>query len=186
MRNDIINHEFILSEEKKYEFCEETAQLARGVKVGLMLLAERLYRIREQKLYKPTYEQFYLYCQEIEMHESVASRLISIFERFVLELQMPFEEIKKVEYTKLYEIRKVADTKEIAQHWIDKVNSPDPSLRLSYRDLKAQIKAFQNLGSEEEKCPTDHSNTYLVRICRECGESWEELPDFEHTHHEEN
>lgn len=169
--------QYFLDETQAYQFCEETGKLAKGIKNGLMLLAQRLYRIKRQKLYKPTYEKFYQYCDEIELHESVASRLIGIYEKFVLDLQIPFEEIEAVEYTKLYEIRKVADTKEIAMHWIEKVNSPNPEQRLSIRDLKAEIKKLQNLGDEDEQCPTNHGNTYLVRCCRDCGETWEEFPD---------
>lgn len=169
--------QYFLDETQAYQFCEETGKLARGIKNGLMLLAQRLYRIERQKLYKPTYEKFYQYCDEIELHESVASRLIGIYEKFVLDLQIPFEEIESVEYTKLYEIRKIAETKDIAMHWIEKVNSPIPEQRLSIRDLKAEIKKLQNLGDEDEQCPTGHGNTYLVRCCRDCGETWEEFPD---------
>ena len=177
---------YFLTEEEAYAFCEDTGKLARGIKNGLMLLAQRLYKIERQKLYKPTYEKFYLYCDEIELHESIASRLIGIYEKFVLDLQIPFEVIEAVEYTKLYEIRKVADTKEIAMHWIEQVNSPNPEQRLSIRDLKAKIKALQKLGDEDEQCPSNHGNTYLVRCCRDCGETWEEFGENtpEHTHEE--
>lgn len=169
-RTDLTNNEYFLSEEKSYEYCQETAQLVRGVKTAFMLLAERLYRIKKQKLYKPTYEHFYLYCDEIDMHESIASRLIGIYERFVLEHQIALDDIKDIEYTKLNEIRKVSTTKELAEHWIEEAKV------LPIRELKMRIKAL-TAGVDEMKC--EHGNTYLVRCCRTCGETWEEYPDTE-------
>lgn len=172
---ELINNEHFLTPEKAYEYCEETSQLVRGVKTAFMVLAERLHRIKSQKLYQPTYEHFYMYCDEIELHESIASRLIGIYDKFVMQQQISLEEIKNVEYTKLYEIRKVADTREVAMYWIQKVNSDIPEQRLSLRDLKNEIKALKG-GIDEPECE-HNGETYLVRVCRACGVSWEEFGD---------
>ncbi len=169
---------YFLTEEQAYEFCQETNQLLRGVKIAYMLLAERLYRIQKQKLYKPVYEKFFMYLDEIDIHESTASRLISIYEKFVLEHQIEPEVIKDIEYTKLTEIRKVSPTRELAEHWIEEARV------LPLRELKMRIKAM-TAGVDEMKC--EHGNTYLVRCCRTCGEKWEEFGDEAQKHdHEED
>lgn len=172
----IENKKHLLNEEESYEFCEDTKKLARGLKTGFILLAERLHRISKQKLYKPTYEHFYEYCDEIEMREDTASRLVNIYETFVLQHKMPIEEIKEVDYSKLYIIKKVADTKETARHWVEEAKV------LTYRDLKKRVAEFTT-GVDQMTC--SHGNTYLVRCCRECGEKWEEYGEQTVTVHKD-
>lgn len=179
---EIVSEQYFLSEEKQYEFCQDAVQLARGLKVGLMMLAEKLYRIERQKLYKSQYEHFYMFCDEIEMNTATASRLINVYEKFVMQNQIAFDDIKNLEYTKLYEIKKVADTKEVAMHWINQINAPEVENRLTLSALKIELKKLE-LGMEDEKC--DHGNTYLVRCCRDCGEKWEEFPDTKNMTSEE-
>jgi len=179
-----VTHEpYFLTEEESHKFCEETEQLARGVKFGLTLLSERLYKIKKQKLYRPQYQHFYMFCRQMEMHESVASRLVGIYEKLVLNLQVPFEEIKTVEYTKLYEIKKASESKEMALAWLELVNNPVEEHRLSRTELVQRIeKDTGKLINEEEECT--HGNTYLVRKCRDCGAVWEEFGETVHTHEE--
>lgn len=158
-----------LDETQAYQFCQETTQLASGIKSAFMLLAQRLHRIERQKLYQPTYDHFYMYCDEIGIDKGTASKLTTIYEKFCREYEIPFEEVKDVEYTKLYLIKKVSETKELAYHWLDEIKSG-----LTVQDLKKRI-AEVTTGVDQMECP--HASTYLVRCCRECKETWEEFPD---------
>lgn len=165
--NKIIeNKPYFLTEEESYKYCDDTKTLANGLKTGFMMLAERLHRISKQKLYKPVYDHFYEYCNEIDMREDTASRLVSIYEKFILQYQLPIEEIKEIDYTKLYLIKKVSETKETAEHWVEEAKV------LTYRDLQKRVKEVTS-GVEQMTCP--HGNTYLIRCCRDCGETWEEF-----------
>lgn len=160
---------YFLDEEEANKFCEETAQLSRGLQKAEMLLAPRLYKIRKQKLYQKAYqyEKLYMFCDEINMSESKVSRLSSIYEKFVITLGVPFDALQNIDYTKLDVIKKVCETKDLAYHWIDEAKE------LSIRDLKRKVKAV--IGEDDPEC--DHQNTYLVRHCKDCSEHWEELGD---------
>lgn len=155
----------MLTEEEAYNFCQETVQLAKGLRVGYMMLAQRLHRIKAQKLYQPVHEKWYMYCDEIGIKEDLASKLTTIYEKFCREFGIDFEEIKEIEYSKLYMIKPVCETKELAEHWIDEAKE------LTSRDLRKKIQEV-TLNADQTKCP--HADTYLVRCCRECGETWEE------------
>jgi hypothetical protein len=176
IEHELISKEnYFLSEEKQYEYCKDTLSLATGIKKAFMVLAERLYKIKTRKLYKSFHEKWYMYLDEIELHESVASRLITIYEKLVQSLDVKMDQIQNVEYSKLYEIQKVSDTKDIAMYWIEQVNSEDEEQRLTLKDLKAKINAM-NAGITED-APCEHKETYLIRCCRCCKDSWEEFPD---------
>lgn len=159
---------YFLSEEEAYKYCQETGQLSRGLKVGYMLLSQRLHRIKKQKLYKPEHEHFYMYCDDIGISETIASKLIGIYEKFCIEFGIELDEVKNLDYTKLYLIKPISETKELAEHWIEEAKV------LTVKDLKSKIRSTVK-DVDQMKC--EHHDTYLVRCCRECGETWEEYAD---------
>lgn len=162
-------NEQLTTEEQSHEFCEYTAKLALGIKSAFMMLAKNLYLIESKKMYKPTYDYMYQYCDEIGIDTATCSKLTTIYEKFCEQYGIPLDEIIDLEYTKLYLIKKVSGNKELAEYWIEEIKSG-----LTIRDLKKRIQEVTS-GVDQMKC--EHRETYLVRCCKECGEKWEEYPN---------
>ena len=94
--------------------------------------------------------------------------MITIYKTFCQAFGYPIDDLKDIGYTKLYLIRDVSETKELADHWIGEARV------LNRDDLKKRVLEFTK-GVDQMTC--EHPDTYLVRCCRACGEKWEEYPD---------
>lgn len=154
-----------MTEEEAYAFCEETKQLKNGIQVAFVNLGFRLFRIREEKLYQPNYNDFHEYCNEIGETEGNMSKIISIYEKFVLKFGYDQKRLGDIGSAKLYTIKKVSETQELADYWLEQAEL------LPVRELKKKVDAFVG-GTDIDEC--EHKNTHLVRKCDDCPECWEE------------
>lgn len=159
------------TEQEKYNFLEETKTLLTQTSYAQFVLAERLHRIKEQKLWQSGYESFEDYCMELKLYNmGTISKLITVYKKFILEYQLPQEKLAGVGYTVLYKAHSVIKSKEDAEEFVENATIWTGS------DINREI-ASRKSGKDIDDC--DHENTILVKICKDCGQRWEEHQDHE-------
>lgn len=143
---------------KKY--IEETKKLRNALEQGFFSLGERLYKIRTEKLYEGQYESFSEFVIEgMKMTESTASRLITVYQTFVLEYKMDESKIAEVGWNLLYNIGRIVSTKSEALEFINKAKV------MTNKDIDSELREFK-YGKD---CPHQWSELHL-RICSKCGQ----------------
>lgn len=149
-------------------FCEETITKKHLFEVAWLELCARVKEIRDNKLYEGRWDSFedFLIDPQMGLDKSVASRMITIHEKFILEYKISPARIANIGgWSKAAEILGVVKDKKSAEEWIDKATS------LSKSDLRKEIKESQT-GIKMSDCK--HKDFYLVKICRKCGDRIEE------------
>jgi len=159
-----------LSEQQNKKYCDQTLELEEGVRTVYMLLAERLYNIKNDRLYEPAWSSWYEFTMEFkDLSPASISKLISVYELFVLQYGFKQKELAKAGgWTKLYNIMKRIHSKADAENWLEKAET------LSRQDLEKEL-VIAKTGIEMSEC--GHTDTYLVRVCRGCGLKVEEYED---------
>ncbi len=123
-----------------FSYCEETKALKDNLEKGFLALGERLKRIRDEKLYMPVHENFWAFLQEdIKISESMASRLITVFEKLILGYGVSQETVIELGgWSEAYQVAKLAHSKKEAEELIDKLKLLPPSeQRKELADYKA-------------------------------------------------
>ncbi len=150
---------------ENFNYCQQAIEIKNKTEVSFLQLGEYLFNIREQRLYEGQWDTFHNFLEEMNLQDSTASKLISVYRKFIFELNIPKENLLEAGgWTKLAKIVNVIETPEDADEWLAK------SSVLSMRDLEKEIKENKT-GVEMKTCR--HDNTYLVEICKDCGEKWE-------------
>jgi len=146
----------------KYNYCVEVVELKNKIEVAFLTLGEMLYQIRTNSLFEGSWETFADYLEEIKMSESVASRLITVYSKMILEYKISPDLIAKAGgWSNAYEIVKLSKNKEETEKWLE-----DSSSKMA-KDIKIAIREAKT-GVSQETCK--HYDTYLLRICRKCGD----------------
>lgn len=156
-----------MNELSNLNYCQEAITLKRVTEQNFLMLGQYLFKIRESELFLGQWTSFPEFLDEMNMLEGTASKLINIYKRFVMEFN--FKERLLLDaggWTKLAAILPVVKDKSDAHEWLLKAST------LSIRDLNMEIKENKT-GIDMSKC--GHKDTYLVRICRDCGYRHEEL-----------
>lgn len=147
-------------EKQNNEYCKETMQLKVGIEITFIELGKRLRVIRDERKFEAGWETFDDYLIEMRMTKGTASKLINIYERFVLEYRMPVKLLGAVGWSPLSEILPVVKTKRDAVHWV-RVATENP-----LRELRDEIRE-KRTGVDQTKCK--HKDGWLViRICKCC------------------
>lgn len=143
-----------------YNYCQKVIELKKNIEIAFLTLGEYLYNIREKHLYESQWGSFSEYLDEIKMADSVASRLIKVYTKLILEYQIEPEKIAQAGgWSNAYEIVQLSPTKEKAEDWLDEVAIKMPKdIKIALREAKSGIK--------EEECEHD---LYTIRCCRKCS-----------------
>lgn len=147
---------------KNWQYCAATIELKEDIEKSFLALGERLMLIRNGSLYHPSYENFREFLREMGMAEGTGSRLIGIYEKYVLLGGMKPEELVSPRgWDNLSKFLPYIKTPEQAREYAGK------ALVLSRED--ALKEAFElRTGNPMSACA--HPDTYLMRICRACGD----------------
>ena len=144
------------------EFCDKIKHIRDDIEKHFIALALGLYTIREKKLFEPNYETFGEFVDgEMKMSQGTASKLIKVYEVFVSQYKLPKKEVIKAGWTNLYTVLPVITDKAGAEEWLGQATE------LSRVDLEKLVKE-KKTGVVQYDCK--HKNTYLVKICQDCGE----------------
>lgn len=146
-------------EKANNEYCKETMALKTGIEVSFLELGKRLRIIRDERKFEAGWETFDDYLIEMRMTKGTASKLINIFEKFVLEYKYPVQRLAAVGWSPLSEVLPIVKTKKDAERWIKAAeNNPLRELRDELREHKT--------GVDPLKCK--HKETIVIRICKAC------------------
>lgn len=147
-----------LTETQKNKFCEETVLLKRSLEIGFIDIGARLYRIREERL-TDDWESF---CEEMQISQATASRLIGIYQKFVLDYNFAPAQIAEAGgWTVVASVLPLITSKSEAIHWLSRAAT------LTRKDLRIELIEART-GIEQSHCP--HPDTFTVKICRTCKE----------------
>ncbi len=154
-----------IDKEKNLKKYNEIKNLLETFQKGEMILAEKIYQIREEELYKPIFENFYLAVDDLGIPRRKASRLVITYQKFCVEFGMSLNEVLKFDYLKLYTIKDLCKNKEILDEWLNKAEV------LPLRELIKEVKA-EKTGSNAPDYKCSHAHTFKYEECKECGERW--------------
>lgn len=148
--------------EYNFDYCKETLKLKDDIELHFVEFGERLSRIRELELYQPNYETFGEFCKELKIHESKASKLINIYDLFVVKYKFkPVQLSRAGGWSVLATVLPVIKSKKDAIHWLAEAQyCTKDDLEISVREVRK--------GIDMSKCK--HKDTYQIEICRICGE----------------
>lgn len=146
-------------ETKNHRFCLETMDFKQRIEIDFLQLGERLYRIREGRIYEPFWSDFDEFLMEMKISDSTASRLIGIWHKFVFQFKIATSQIAKAGgWSVVAEIMPACEDKRLAVHWLAKAQN------LSVTDLRRELRESKS-GIDMRDCDHDF---YLLRCCRKC------------------
>lgn len=143
-----------------FELEKKLIGLKQTVARNFLEIGKVLKQIRDDGLfqdlgYSTTTE--WLKSPEISLSERWAWAAISIYETFVEKLKMDFEEVAKIDYSKLYEISSlVRNNPEDAEKWIDAAKS------MRKIDLRREIQEHKISEQEKLVVPTPENNSIML------------------------
>jgi hypothetical protein len=144
-------------------FVRETLSLRDQIEGAFIDLAARLARIRSEELWREVgYSSYEEFLAEMRLSPATASKLVSIHERFVVDLKLDRDKLAPVGWSSLYQLLKVVKTKSDAKEWLGKANL------LKRDDLEREVK--EAAGKMPEECQKGDHDYYELKICRRCGE----------------
>lgn len=156
-----------MKEIQAFDFCKETIEVKNRIEKGYMELCARLYRIKNERLYEGHFTEWELFLEELHILPSVASRMIKIYEVFVIEQKISPAKIEKAGgWSVVAELLPVAVNKEASEDLLEMAQT------LTRRDLRIHVQTLKIAPRSEVDCK--HRDTYFLRICRDCGEKWTE------------
>ena len=146
-----------------HKYLQETVALKSEIETGFLNLAERLYKIRQERIWEGEYDNLEEFLTELDITQSTCSKLCSIYEHWVLKGKISLEVLAGVSWTNLY--------------------SSIPRLESeSHKDVleDAKLLTRQDIiekGREIKHPNCSHKTTYKLEICRDCGKSWKVYDD---------
>lgn len=156
--------------ETNYNFCVDCIKWKEQIELAFIVLGEKLSRIRDENLYEESWESFEDYLKEIKMQPSVASRLITVYNKLVKEYELEPKMVASAGgWSNAYEISKKSQTKEEAAEWLERFEYADSQKTVG--SLKKELRT----GIKQDDC--GHLDTYLIRVCNNCGEKIREYED---------
>lgn len=151
-----------ISDRKNYDFCKGVIALKDTLEQSFIELGARLRRVRDLELWRTSWSSWHEFCDELKMDETKASKLISIYEKFVIEFHFSKEEITAAGgWSNVYEFSTLCQSKEDAQEWLHKAKELLPA------DLRKEIREKKS-GKSQITCNHDWQEVH-IRQCRGCG-----------------
>lgn len=156
-----MSNKLTISDEKKYIFCKKVLEMESDARMLYIKMGEMLYNIRNERLYEPAWSSWDEYCMEFkDFSKGSISKVISVYEVFVLKFGINPEKLAEVGWTKLYSLIPMITSKTGALEWIKKANL------LTRSDIDKELVEAKT-GVEMRKCK--HPDAFLIRICPDCG-----------------
>jgi len=78
-----------MNKDEQYQFCNNLIALKDEIEKNFLVLGKGLIAVRDERLYIPAWNSFPEYCEELKLSESKASKLISIYSKFVVAFDIP-------------------------------------------------------------------------------------------------
>jgi hypothetical protein len=85
-----------------HKYLAETLELKSKIEEGFLNLAERLYKIRQERIWESEYGTLEEFLTELDITQSTCSKLCSIYEHWVIDGKISVEVLAGVSWTNLY------------------------------------------------------------------------------------
>ncbi len=168
----------LLSEKKRHEICNHAIELKNDIEFRFMELGGLLHEIRENNYFEAGWTSWEEYSMELKISQATISKLIRIYEVFVLKYEFSPAKIAEAGgWSVVAELLPdVIETTEKAQveGWLSEAKA------LPRTDLRRAI-TERRKGIDMEDC--GHEDTYTIKICRRCGARWKLEDKNEHKKH---
>ena len=149
-------------EKTNYEYCNDTLALKVNIENSFLQLGKRLYTIREKEMYIPQYETFEEFSLEFKMSRATVSKLINIYQLFVLKFGIPEKRLLQAGgWSSVSELLPIVTTKAQAVKWLDKAEV------LTRADLRIAL-MVKKKGIDPSDCEHD-KDFFVLKVCRTCG-----------------
>jgi hypothetical protein len=137
--------------EKAREYHKRVIDAKADIARGFLVLAEALYNIRKQRLYKnlgySTFE-LYIHSPAVGFRRSKVFGLINVYEKFVLQYKYPKERIGKIDWSKLFLISAHANLESHEKLLTMAESMPKEKIRKEIRKLKPKSKMPREFGEK--------------------------------------
>lgn len=140
------------------DYCRSTIQLKETIETSFIALGERLARIRQGNLWEQEWGSWEEYVMELKMSPATASKLINVYETFVVKFQLPHDKLGATGWASLYEVLPLCTSKEKAEEMVEKATV------LKRDDLRDEIRE-----ATKGVCSHTNGHTITLRICDDCG-----------------
>lgn len=153
-----------LTENKKYELCMTAIEAKTDIEWKFIELGTLLYKIKAEKLWEPSWESWHAYLDEMKLEDSKASRLINIYQVFVLHYQVEPKQLAEAGgWTVVAELLPVIDSKTTSREEVDRL--------LGIVTIQTRKDARQTLQAVKTGIECEHENTrrLVLDICEDCG-----------------
>lgn len=149
-------------EKAQHEYCQEAIKRKDHIESQYWILAEMLYRIKNESRYLSGWESWNEYCMEFGMSQSSIDRLVKVHQVFRVDADISVKELKEVKgWAILSEALPAIHNSKDARKWLEK------SKVLTLKDMRDEVKESRT-GILQTSCI--HPNAYVIRICPDCGE----------------
>lgn len=139
-------------------YCTETIHLKRTIQSAFLTLAERLYNIRRDEMWTSNWGSWYEFLEELDVSEATASKLIKVYEFYVIGHKIEEQKLVAISWDSLYSaIPLVADGGKKPMEVVE--------------DFSKLRKADQReILREAKKGPCEHEwEEFRMRRCTVCG-----------------
>lgn len=148
-----------MTEIQDHKYCEDTLKLKDVIENSFLMLGERLKKIKDEDMFKPQWDSWDEYLEEMKMSQATASKLINIYSKFVLEYGISTDILlESGGWSTLAELLPYAKSKEDANELIHEAGI------LTRKDLRVKLNERKS-GIAQEECLHEF---YELRICRKC------------------
>lgn len=142
------------------DYCQETINLKKTIESGFMVLGERLSKIKQEELWNTQWSSFAEYLAEMNINESTASKMISVYKLYVERFSIDEHILVSVGYDKLYTVKELVEVAKSKKDALDIVNKVSV---LKRDDTREMIREHRN-----GVCAHDWFEVHL-RQCKICG-----------------
>jgi len=146
-----------------YALCEKTRELKDDLERGFLVLGKNLYKINTEEMYLCQWLSWKDYLDDMKMSPSSASKLMTIYEKFVLEWEVDEKILLDMGgYSNAYAVIPLLKGQDK-----DEVKDSLKELALLSRSDLEQRRTENKTGISQDECK--HRNTYILEICSDCG-----------------
>jgi hypothetical protein len=139
-------------------YLKETIKLVRTLENGFLKLGERLGKIRDKRMWEESgYETFELYLEEAKITPATASRLITVYNTFVIGYEMDEEKLSGIGWSVLYLLAKDVKNKKDAEEFVEK------AMIMKRSDIEEELRDRRVVCSKH-----DWEELY-IRFCKKCN-----------------
>lgn len=149
-------------ETENLKYCNDTIEIKEDIETSYIDLAEHLYNIKEHNIFMGQWESFEEFSMELKMSSNMVNKLMQMYKLLILGFGMTHKQILTAGgWSSIQEVLPVITDKKTAIKWLQNAGT------LTRSDLRKMLRELKT-GIDMTKCK--HPDTYLIRICKTCGD----------------